>query len=285
MRYDYESRKKLAAEFQERWNRRLAGVSEEVKDLAERMERAEGDRKGLVEPPEEAYWLIKEEGMLPSRMMREHYGELVGLYVPEEKREGYYFFIDKIKRFNCTVSGTQGNFYQREDYALCLRRIFQMLSDYKVLDFYGGNLAAYLKKELPEELLDFRYHTNIYQADSISDLVAAAIDAQDEEVIRTLEEMFGGRRRTGGELPEAGREGGEAETEAAGKKRYAQTGLPVEIDRDAVCGIAKSSDVSLYELLGRFLLSAGMQDGIREKVCRWASWNGWMSGTARDWIS
>lgn len=251
MGYDHESREKLAVEFQEKWNRKLEGVSEEVKALAEYMEQEDVGRNGKIRPPEEAFQFMAEEGMLPSRMMEEHYGELVGLYVPEEKREEYYQFTDKMNRSGNTVSDR-------------LQKIFQFLFAYKVLDFYGGNLAAYLRKELPEELLDFQAHTNLYHTGCLSDLVAAAIDAQDAEVIRTIEAMLGGKRKTAGE-------GGEEESGTSMADPFAEAERPVEIDRNAVWGVVKSSDSSMYELLGRYLLSAGIQDGIREMICRAAN--------------
>lgn len=231
---DYEARREFVEKFKEEWNRRLEGVSEELLDLVKQIEKEE-DHEWLT-VPEEALELIEDKGMLPSRVMWEYYGGLVKLYVPEKHRKAYFTIIDKLNQFSFAPSTGLGSSCREDGYGSKIYVMFRLLLDYKILEFYGGNLAAYLRKELPEELLEFRSYSNLYAMRYAPYLIAGAIDAKDEEVIQAVKEMLG-------------------EGEA-------------ELDNAVLSGIVKCSDRSLLDLLGRFLLAAGNQDGLRKMVCR-----------------
>ena len=232
MMYAHESRIKLIDDYKRQWNLRLEGLSEAVLEMVKNIERDVDYRNPRMEVPEEVYHILGQDDMVPSVMMKEYYGELVGLYVPEEKRSQYFTLIDKLNQFPAYGTGGRG-----ESYVPFAYEIFELLHDYKVLEFYGGNLAGYLSKELPEELLDIRTHTNLYSIKHTADLIAAAIDTGDESVIRIVKETL-----CGGE--------------------YA-----VEPDQNILSGVMRSSDRSMHEQVCRLLMAAGLQDGLREIAC------------------
>lgn len=231
MAYDHESHIKLIDDYKKQWNLRLEGLPEAVLEMVKNIERDVDYRNLRIEVPEEVYRILGQDDMVPSVMMREYYGELVRVYVPEEKRAQYFSIIDKLNQFPA-YGGSRG-----ESYLPFAYEIFELLHDHKVLEFYGGDLAGYLSKEMPEELLDIRTHTNLYSIRHTADLIAAAIDAGDEGVIRIVRETL-----CGGEHA-------------------------VEPEQNILSGAMRSSERSMYELVCRLLMAAGMQDGLREIAC------------------
>lgn len=228
---DHESRSRLMERYKQQWNGKLAGLPEHLLETVKAMEAVENHSAVQMDVPQEVLRYLERENMLPSAMMQEYYGALLCLYVPEDKRAQYLALIDKLNLF--PAYGGRGS-----SYAPFAGRIFELLTDYKILAFYGGNLANYLTKDMPEELADIRTHTNLYAVRYVDDLVAAAIDAGDAAVIRIAEEMLSG---------------GECAVDAEDK---------------LLSGILKSSDRSLQEAVCRTLAAAGTQDGVRELICR-----------------
>lgn len=237
--YDHEFRIKFIEDYKKQWNLRLAGQPEEILDVVRYVEMPEQYPEVCRKVSQEVCHLLEQEELAPSAMMKEYYGEIVRLYVPEEKRVQYFDVIDRLHRFFPRgVLCSRGS-----SYIPCKDKIFELLSDYKVLEFYGGSLAAYIVKELPGQLLDIRVNTNLYCIRHLDILVAAAIDAGDEEVLRVMRDMPGG----GEHAPEP--------------------------DYKLLSGIMKSSDHTLQESACRLLLAAGLQDGLRQQVV-WAACNG-----------
>ena len=238
MIYDYESRIKLIEDYKKQWDLRLAGQPEEILDMVRYVETPKQYPEVQREVSQKVCHILEEEDMTPSVMMKEHYGEIVRLYVPEERRAQYYDVIDRLHQFPYGALYSRGG-----SYVLRKDEIFELLSDYKALEFYGGSLAAYIEKELPEQLLDIRSNTNLYQIRHLDILTAAAIDEGDEKILRIVRDML---------------EGGEK---------------AVELDYNLLSGIMKSLNRTLQESVCRLLLSAGLQDGLRQQVV-WAACNG-----------
>ncbi|MDE6847507.1 MAG: DUF4132 domain-containing protein [Lachnospiraceae bacterium] len=244
MIYDHESRQKLIDTYEKQWNQRLTDQPQDVLDMVKNIELSRGYLSVGMKVPQDVYRILGQKDMTPSRMMKEYYGELVRLYVPEEKREQYFSLIDKLNQFPAYGTGSRG-----DSYVPFANEIFEMLFDYKVLGFYGGNLSDYLKKDLPDELLDISVHTNLYGMRHMDNLVAAALDEGDEAVIRIAHDTL-----CGGESA-------------------------IELESRFLSGIMKSSDRALYEQAGRLLLAAGIQDGLRQMVCQAAT-----AGTAEAFV-
>lgn len=122
------------------------------------------------------------------------------------------------------------------DYSPQVLKVFELLRAYERLFFCGEKLENYMLRRLDEEKLDYiRYD---YGFDSFfSCLYAAEIDRGNEAVIGALKELILSENNTS------------------------------YLDRMMILGILQSDHEGLQELLGKLLVAARLQEGLRQAIC------------------
>ena len=240
MEYTKESREKLYKKYLDGWGRKHWLMSGKTKQLAEQLEQMNAyraDRSFLTE----AKCLYQASGKPSlSVFFKNNYKPLVQSFVTSSYIADFYSILDKQNQFPFAF-GINRRTVRSKEYAPFLEASFQLLRDYRTLDFFGGSLEKYIRNELSGELQDVKQNggyflpaTNIRRLDT---MLAARIDAGDEKIIQLIKEMLLSDNNT------------------------------AILTTDIIRGIIKSSDSNLHQLLADFLVAARLQEGVRQAVC------------------
>lgn len=240
MEYTKESREKLYKKYLTEWGRKHWLISVKTKQLAEQLEQMNAyraDRTFLLE----AKRLYQASGkLLLSEFFKKNYKQLVRRFVASSYITDFYTILDKQNQFPY-ASGINRRTVRSTEYAPFLEDSFQLLRDYRTLDFYGGSLEKYIRNELSEELQDVKNNggyllpgTKIRRLDN---MLAARIDAGDKQIISLVKEVILSDNNT------------------------------AILTTDIIRGIVKSSNAGLHQLLADFLVAARLQEGVRQAVC------------------
>lgn len=233
------SRKKLLEKHDGKLMARAALAGGKVKELAE----------WLTGGWNRFYGQLKEfcrdlgEGERPSEFIgRTEFRKLLPLCIPDKAdREKYLSVIDKSNRFQYSL-GWERRSVRTRSYAPCIVRDLYLMYVYYRFGLYGCPLGDYLLGNMDAEKLDFKQKARsfsfLWQEDM---LIAAELDYDLSHgggtLRKTLEDIILGERNT------------------------------ATVTTDIIRGIVKSSDTGLHALLGKFLLAARLQEGVRQAVC------------------
>lgn len=227
--YTYQTRRKMT----ENW---IDGAKAKAHALSDR-------EKQLL--PGMAYYSVPQE---PQRWMREQlqsgrYGTLSELYkselrglvsvcVPEHLTEEFYYALDQMNQFQMTA-GWYRRSVRSKSYVPFVFQSIKLLWAYSRLDFYGASLAGVLTGQVDPEIYDHARSEHF----SYAGMLAAGIDRGDADIIRAVEDILMGEGNT------------------------------LMISHELIRGIVMSKSSKLYEVLGKFLLAARLQEGARQAVC------------------
>ncbi|MBQ6566024.1 MAG: DUF4132 domain-containing protein [Treponema sp.] len=173
---------------------------------------------------------------------RTEFRKLLPLCIPDKAdREKYLSVIDKSNRFQYSL-GWERRSVRTQSYAPCIVRDLYLMYVYYRFGLYGCSLGDYLLGNMDAEKLDFKQKARsfsfLWQEDM---LIAAELDYDLDHgrgtLRKTLEDIILGERNT------------------------------TAVTTDIIRGIVKSSDTDLHALLGKFLLAARLQEGVRQAVC------------------
>ena len=227
--YTYQTRKKIT----EQW----------VSEIKERSGILSPEEKKLL--PQTAYYSIpyQSEEWLRGLLASGKYETLSALYqkelpglvaacVPENLISEFYYALDQMNQFQMT-----GGWYRRSmrssEYWPFARQSILLLWAYSRLAFYGSSLADVLTGQIEPELYD---HARTEHW-SYAGMLAAQIDLGNGRTIQAVTDILLGENNT------------------------------VMISHELIRGIVMGKDASLYEVLGKFLLAARLQEGARQAVC------------------
>lgn len=161
-------------------------------------------------------------------------------------RQKYELIIQKSNQFQYSTG-----YYRRSirsvNYAFGIEQNVNLLFSYFTFGIFKCTLSQFLRNDLTGELLDLKNHTNSYEYNSLSlynmdMMIAAELDwdlthGGAGELHKTIEDIILGDNNT--------------------------SIVTVPIIR----GIIKSNDTELHALLGKFLLAARLQEGVRQAIC------------------
>lgn len=238
MEYTQETRKKLREAYMEQFEkkRKLLSVmmSSVEKQLAEELKSNRGNvLRGLAQDNPKIDDLAD--------FIRKRYKRLVDYFVPKEFQKDYYDILTKFNRFQY-ATGYNRRSVRTKNYAPHFMHAFSLMQSYCNFGIYGlgtGEVHRYIKDEMPEELVNFKYNNSYYYFPMkyIDDIIAARINAGDSHVISAIEDAFLSENNT------------------------------AVVTADIVRAVVKSDNAALHELLGRFLVAARLQEGVRQVVC------------------
>ena len=167
-----------------------------------------------------------------SELYRQKCKRLVELCVPDRYREEFYFALDQMNQYQMTA-GWYRRSLRSGSYAPFAGQSIKLLRAYARLDFYQEDLADVLTGNVPPEIFD--HARNEYFA--FADVLAAQIDRENEKTVQAVKDILLGEGNT------------------------------AMISHELIRGIVMSQNRELYELLGKFLLAARLQEGARQAVC------------------
>lgn len=167
-----------------------------------------------------------------SEIYRKELPGLVSACVPEGRDEEFYYALDQLNRFQMTA-GWYRRSVRSDDYRPFVYRSILILWAYSRLNYYGGTLADILTGRTDPEKYD---HARA-QPWSYSGILAAQIDRNEQDAIRAVKDILLGEGNT------------------------------LMISHELIRGIVMGSSRELYEILGKFLLAARLQEGARQAVC------------------
>lgn len=226
--FTYQTRRKLT----ETW-------VNEMKERGRRLSRREKDMlpAAYFTIPQEACRYIRrilEEGTYRtlSEVYRGEFQNLVKVCVPKRSLEEFYYALDQMNRYQMTA-GWYRRSLRSDSYAPFAEQSVRLLRAYARLDFYQADLADLLTGTAPAEIYDHARNEYFPYAD----VLAAQIDLGNEKTIQAVKDILLGEGNT------------------------------AMISHELIKGIVMCKNEALYDLLGRFLLAARLQEGARQAVC------------------
>lgn len=171
---------------------------------------------------------------VPSDFFRADYKRVLEAFVPTEYRRAFLHIIDRLNQFQFS-SGMSRRTMRTRRYRPHLDTIPTLLLRYSELSYYGVGLDDLLRERLEEEKLDFLHR--LIRGGISPLLIAAELDLGNGAVRETVQEAILSETNT------------------------------VRVTTSMIRGILYSTDRELYGLLGKFLLAARLQEGVRQAIC------------------
>ncbi len=167
-----------------------------------------------------------------SELYQNEYGHLINACIPAEYREEFYYALDQMNQFQMTA-GWYRRSVRSESYAPFVEKSVQLFRAYTRIAFYGAPLADILTGQTTPDFYDHA-RTEYF---AYAGILAAQIDRGSESTINAVRDILLGESNT------------------------------AMISHELIRGIVMCKNEGLYELLGKFLLAARLQEGARQAVC------------------
>lgn len=202
-----------------------------------------GDQRKLL-PDVSAYYVPQKECEKMRELLRNgtygtlrelyqgEYQEIVDVCVPKEMQDEFYYALDEMNCFQMT-RGWYRRSVRSGSYEPFVEKSARLMRAFSKLEFYGGDLADILTGNVDPEIYDHA-RSEVFDYDAI---LAAEIDHGNRKIVDALKDILLGEGNT------------------------------AMISHEMIRGIVMSKSEELYELLGKFLLAARLQEGARQAVC------------------
>lgn len=179
---------------------------------------------------------LLQEGSRPSDFFKKIIKKMPG-WVPEYLLDDFYLSIDSVNKWQASES-----YYRRtirnKSYAAFISKTWNIMSEYHRMGMYGTDIVSLYREKLPDDILCL-YRDNLsHSYISVSEYwIQAELDRGNKELEDIFMDIIFGES--------------------------AQTGLTISIIR----GIFMSSNTRLHEALGKLLVAAKLQEGLRQAIC------------------
>lgn len=232
-----ETREKLVEEYTKKLNLKLMFESAEVKNLVEIFTK---------NPPHIIDYKLEElltkfwSGETPESFInRTGFKNLLPLFIPDKvDREKYLALIKKSNKFQYST-GYNRRTVRTKNYAVSIDKCLELMYGYFEFGMFECSLSDYILGNMSDEKQDFKKNGKAIWHEDM--LIAAELDYELEHGKDTLHNAI--------------------ENIILSDNNTAVVTVPI------IRGIIQSSDVKLHELLGKFLLAARLQEGVRQAIC------------------
>lgn len=179
---------------------------------------------------------LQDEKARPSEFFRKEMKKMPG-WLPDYLLEDFYVTVDSIIKWQ-----TSESYYRRtmrtKKYESFVNRYYYIMSVYHDMGIYGTDIVSLYQEKLPQDILClYRKKQSDYMSAVSEYWIAAELDRGNKELHDIILDIIFGED---------------------GQKRLT-TGI--------VRGICMSGDTGLYDALGKLLLAAKLQEGLRQAVC------------------
>lgn len=227
--FTYQTRRKLSEDWIAQTKRDAAGVSEQEKTLLPSVHYHSIPRDTCT-------WMrgILEDGTCRTlhELYQDRFAALLHACIPGEQHEEFYYALDQMNQFQMTA-GWHRRSVRSESYAPFVEAGIGLFRAYTRLKFYGAPLSDLLTGGAEPEILDHA-RTEYF---AYAGILAAQIDLGNEKTIQAVKDILLGEGNTS------------------------------MVSYELIRGIVMSKNRELYEILGKFLLAARLQEGARQAVC------------------
>ena len=239
-RQELEEQKKIAKEVRQAFDKASRELrnsySEQVRQVLDESDKYRGSVSSTVIGKRLRSFLEK-KGARPSEFFRKELKNMPG-WLPDALLEDFYVSVDSIIKWQVSES-----YYRRtmrtKRYTTFLDRYFRILKAYHEMGIYQADIVSLYKEELPADKLCF-YRNKCAAAaySAVSEYwIAAELDRGNEELIRLLLDVLLGE------------------------------GTQTKLTTSMLRGIFMSENTELYEAVGKLLLAARLQEGLRQSIC------------------
>ena len=182
----------------------------------------------------DAFEKALEEGSTPSAYITEHMAWLFEKVIPPSHKPAVLYAVDAVKDYQYSTSYTRRS-YRSESYRAYSERIFAVLRAYRDTVF-DLPIARILNRDVPEDVRAYMHETP-WDAGYCSWQVAYALDRGDKDAEDTVRRIL---------------------TE--------ENGMGV-VTRELINGVFECHRREFHELMGKLLLAARLQEGLRQAIC------------------
>ena len=188
-----------------------------------------------------------------SKLVRQRWGEVIKLLVPNDLIDDYYYIIDKMNKFQYSESYSRRSF-RTADYSPNIKKAINLAYAYYLYASLGcgrEDVSAYLRDELSEDRQSLKedYEHGYSYSRSFDYLIAARIDQGDTAVIDTIKEMITSENNH------------------------------IILTITVIRAVFQSSNAELHDLMCKLLVAARLSEGLRQAICENAD-----CGTAEAFI-
>ncbi len=227
--FTYQTRRKMSEVWVAQTKQKADGVSEQEKTLLPSV-------YYHTVPRDTCAWMRKllENGTYRTlrELYQDRFQDLIRVCIPENLHEEFYYALDQMNQFQMTA-GWQRRSVRSESYAPFAEASIGLFRAYTRLTFYKVPLSELLTGNAEPEIYDHA-RTEWF---AYAGILAAQIDLGNEKTIQAVKDILLGEGNTS------------------------------MISYELIRGIVMCRNRELYEVLGRFLLAARLQEGARQAVC------------------
>lgn len=227
--FTYQTRRKISEDWVAQTKQHAAGVSERGRTLLPSIH-------PHTIPRDTCIWMRKllEDGTYKtlSELYRDQFSDLVRACIPEDQHGEFYYALDQMNQFQMTA-GWHRRSVRSESYAPFVEGSIGLFRAYTRLKFYSAPLSDLLMGRAEPEVQDHA-RTEWF---AYAGILAAQIDLGNEKTIQAVEDILLGEGNTS------------------------------MVSYELIRGIVMCRNEELYEILGKFLLAARLQEGARQAVC------------------
>lgn len=173
----------------------------------------------------------------PSVKILQNHRPILDAYVPQKKQDEFLALLDKYNQFPYSKGYSKRTVRSSKHWELYSHNLEELFQSYYHLSFYAENIYDYLKSsEKRQQLLDLLYPHSCPTISHMEDLITAELDADTTDLAKLLEEILLSENNT------------------------------MILSTDIIRGIIKSSHTHLHKVLGDFLLTARLQESVRQAI-------------------
>ncbi|MCR5124272.1 MAG: DUF4132 domain-containing protein [Treponema sp.] len=242
--FTYQTRDRLIKRHENELFSKMIFVGDTARNIAKEFIGTLRESKSYIDAELDS---IRDDDTPISFFERTEFKAVMNACIPDKTtREKFALITEKCNQFQYSFG-----FYRRsvrsKNYGYSIRSCIRLMYDYYAFSIFGVSVSGYLKDELTNEMLDLkrsrmRQYSGTMQIPNEDMIIAAELDydlkhAGKGELHKTIEDIILGDNNT--------------------------SAITVPIIR----GILKSDDKELHELLGKLLLAARLQEGVRQAIC------------------
>ncbi len=227
--FTYQTRRKLSEDWVAQTKQNAAHVSKQEASLLP-------DTYYYSIPHDTCEWMRQqlENGVYPTMraLFQDKFQALIRACIPTDLHEEFYYALDQMNQFQMTAGWFRRS-VRSDSYAPFAEAAIRLFRAYTRLTFYHAPLSDILTGHVDPEIYDHA-RTEFF---SYAGILAAQIDRGNEKTIQAVKDILLGEGNT------------------------------AMISHELIRGIVMCKNEEMYDLLGKFLLAARLQEGARQAVC------------------
>lgn len=202
---------------------------------------SENALKGMTEEIRNYLWLNRSdlpefkkhlsENKAPSAFIKQHLSQLFGKYIRSDMKDHLLWTVDNVRKWQYSMSYYRRS-YRSSYYVMYEPYIKNVIQEFAKLSYFDSSPENIISGNLSD--VELSYY-NSYYSPSYENILACELDKNNDAVLKIVED-----------------------------KIFGET---VNVDIPLIRGIMKSENKKAHEMLGKLLLAARLQEGLRQAVC------------------